>query len=308
MPVHVDIDSNSGFCAGVIRAINKAEECLAASAHLYSLGAIVHNEAELSRLEAEGMVTIDAEDLDDIQDAGGENLLIRAHGEPPVTYDIARAKGFNIIDCTCPVVLKLQESIREAWEKAAGSRQIIIFGKVGHAEVLGLLGQIEADALVIEDLAALGEAVSQGRLDLSKGVEIFSQTTKNPNEYCQLCLRLEELMAARIGMDQESFRGTGLLTIHNTICSQVATRHSKLAEFADSHDVIVFVSGSASSNGKVLCELCKEHNIRTYHIDSQSEIRKEWFRTDDNVGVCGATSTPKWLLEDVAQKILQIAE
>ena len=308
MAVRIDIDPDSGFCGGVIRAIRKAEDCLAGGGSLYSLGAIVHNEAELQRLESKGMVTIDKEDIDDVYDAGGAKLLIRAHGEPPITYENLKSKGFEIVDCTCPVVLKLQQSIRQAWIDAGGQSQIIIFGKVGHAEVLGLLGQIGGNAVVIEDMQSLGDAVSEGRLDLARPVEIFSQTTKSPDEYEAICARIEELMASRTSLDINTFRDTRLLRVHNTICSQVASRHARLIEFAQSHDIIIFVSGKASSNGKVLCELCKEHNIRTYHIDSMTEIRKEWFRPDDKVGVCGATSTPKWLLEEVAQKIWQIAE
>jgi len=288
----VDIDSNSGFCGGVIRAITRAEECLSGNSRLYSLGAIVHNEAELSRLESRGMVTIDLDVLDKFEDAEGKNLLIRAHGEPPRTYEVARSKGFNIIDCTCPVVLKLQQNIRNSWDQHDGNVQVIIFGKVGHAEVLGLLGQIDGNAVVIEDMASLEKALSEGAIDLSKPVEVFSQTTKSPSEYEKICARLSEC--------------TKDITVHNTICSQVGTRHSKLAEFAETHDVIVFVSGQASSNGKVLFELCQKHNPRTYHIDSEDAIDPSWFGTDDKVGVCGATSTPKWLLERVAQKILQI--
>ncbi len=302
----VDIDPNSGFCAGVIRAITKAEENLSEGGRLYSLGAIVHNDAELGRLSGKGLVTIDKEDLGDIVDASGERLLIRAHGEPPQTYEIAKEKGFRIIDCTCPVVLKLQKSIRETWQRIhymGGDGQIVIFGRVGHAEVLGLAGQIGGDAIVVEDIKTLTEAIREGRVDPHKPVEIFSQTTKNPTEYRELCNWLRNVMAKACQMDAESFEKQHLLNVHNTICSQVASRHSKLSKFAASHSIIVFVSGKASSNGKVLCELCRANNIRTYHIDSVAELREAWFRPDDNVGVCGATSTPKWLLEDVAAHI-----
>lgn len=302
----VDIDPNSGFCAGVIRAISKAEENLSDGGRLYSLGAIVHNDAELGRLTDKGLVTIDKEDLEDIVNASGERLLIRAHGEPPRTYDIAQEKGFRIIDCTCPVVLKLQRSIRETWQRIhsmASDGQIVIFGRVGHAEVLGLAGQIGGDALVVEDIASLAEAVRDGKIDLRRRVEIFSQTTKNPIEYRELCTWLKDMMLKATGMDEESFWGEHKLSIHNTICSQVASRHDKLAAFAAAHSIIIFVSGKASSNGKVLCDLCRANNIRTYHIDSVSELREAWFRPDDNVGVCGATSTPKWLLDDIARQI-----
>ena len=304
----VDIDSNSGFCAGVIRAIGKAEEFLKDGGRLYSLGAIVHNDAELSRLVAQGLVTIDKEDLEEMVDAQGETLLIRAHGEPPQTYQTAENLGFKIIDCTCPVVLKLQQRIKNAHERLieGGQGQIIIFGKPGHAEVLGLVGQTDGQAIVIENIAMLEEAVAQGEVKLDVPTEIFSQTTKSPAEYSRLCARLEEMMAAYNEMPVERFKSRHLLNVHDTVCSQVATRHERLSKFALEHDVVIFVSGKASSNGKVLCDLCKSLNIRTYHIDSVSEIKREWFRADDKVGVCGATSTPKWLLEEVAEYILDL--
>lgn len=293
----VDIDSNSGFCAGVIRAISKAEEFLKSrqAEKLYSLGAIVHNDAELTRLVDKGLVTIDKDDLNEMVNAEGESLLIRAHGEPPSTYAKAESLGFKIIDCTCPVVLKLQQDIREAYErqKAAGCGQIIIFGKPGHAEVLGLLGQTEDTAIVVENLFMMEDAIQNGEFNLDIPTEIFSQTTKSPSEYAMLCDRLSKGM-------------TATLRIHQTICSQVAKRHERLSRFAMEHDIIIFVSGKASSNGKVLCDLCKSLNIRTYHIDLVSEIKREWFRADDKVGICGATSTPKWLLEEASKRILDL--
>ena len=306
----VDIDSNSGFCAGVIRAIGKAEEFLGSERNgngkrLYSLGAIVHNDAELTRLTQMGLVTIDREDMEEMVDATGETLLIRAHGEPPQTYQLAEKLGFDVIDCTCPVVLQLQKKILQAYrtQQELGKGQIIIFGKLGHAEVLGLLGQTEGTATVVENVAMLDEAIDSGKVLLNVPTEIFSQTTKSPAEYARLCARMLERMAHYNELSVERFKGTGMLTINDTICSQVASRHAKLTKFALEHDVIIFVSGKASSNGKVLCDLCKSLNIRTYHIDSVAEIKRDWFRADDKVGVCGATSTPKWLLEDVAGSI-----
>ena len=299
--ITVDIDKKSGFCAGVIRAISKAEEFLKGKAdeeqRLFSLGAIVHNDSELDRLMKQGLVTIDKEDLEEMVKAEGETLLIRAHGEPPQTYKTASDLGFSIIDCTCPVVLKLQQSIREAYlrQQNEGKGQIIIFGKIGHAEVLGLVGQTDGSAIVVENLMMLETAVSDGIIKLDLPTEIFSQTTKSPSEYSVLCSRFKEIIA-----------DTDLLSIHQTICSQVATRHERLSRFALDHDMIIFVAGKASSNGKVLCDLCKSLNIRTYHIDSVSEIKREWFRADDKVGVCGATSTPKWLLEEIADNILSL--
>ena len=292
MGLKVEIDSGSGFCGGVIRAIGSAEKFLdeVPGRHLFSLGAIVHNEEELSRLARKGLVTIDYDDLTEMQAAGGESLLIRAHGEPPQTYAQAAGLGFNVIDCTCPVVLRLQESIRSAYArlKPQGG-QIVIFGKVGHAEVLGLVGQVGGEAIVVEDMSSLEALLSDGTIHTDVPVEVFSQTTKSPDEYAGICALLRERLTD--------------LTVHDTVCSQVASRHERLSSFALSHDVILFVSGKASSNGKVLCELCKSLNIRTYHIGSEADIKREWFGENDRVGVCGATSTPKWLLEKVAAAV-----
>lgn len=293
MAIQVEIEKHSGFCGGVIRAIGRAEKFLEESPGriLYSLGDIVHNEAELRRLGEKGLVTVDKDGLMNIPDPSSETLLIRAHGEPPQTYSLAQKLGLTVIDCTCPVVLKLQKSIREAYErvKPAGG-QIVIFGKIGHAEVLGLLGQVSGDAVVIENMPMLLSALEDGSIRTDKPLEIFSQTTKSPVEYSEICKVLE------------SCPGAGL-QIHNTICSQVASRHEELADFALRHDVIVFVSGVSSSNGKVLFDLCKSRNQRTYHISDPSELEPEWFSDGDKVGVCGATSTPGWLLEQVAERI-----
>lgn len=312
MGITVEIDKDSGFCAGVIRAINKAEDYLEQSRKngedrkLFSLGPIVHNDLELQRLERQGLVSIDKEDLEEIRQVDNETLLIRAHGEPPKTFADARDKGFNVIDCTCPVVVKLQEKIREAYHRLnreGRKGQIIIFGKVGHAEVLGLVGQVDGNAIVIEDMHMLEEKIEDGTIDLSIPTEVFSQTTKSPAEYATICARLEEQMASARELSVERFKGTSLLTVHNTVCAQVASRHARLSRFSLEHDVIVFVAGKASSNGKVLCSLCKSVNIRTYHIGGPADIKREWFRDDDKVGVCGATSTPKWLLDEVADYI-----
>lgn len=293
MAIQVEIEKHSGFCGGVIRAIGRAEKFLEESPGriLYSLGDIVHNEAELRRLGEKGLITVDKDGLMNIPDPSSETLLIRAHGEPPQTYSLAQKLGLTVIDCTCPVVLKLQKSIREAYErvKPAGG-QIVIFGKIGHAEVLGLLGQVSGDAVVIENMPMLLSALEDGSIRTDKPLEIFSQTTKSPVEYSEICKVLE------------SCPGAGL-QVHKTICSQVASRHEELADFALRHDVIVFVSGVSSSNGKVLFDLCKSRNQRTYHISDPSELEPEWFSDGDKVGVCGATSTPGWLLEQVAERI-----
>ena len=290
MALEVEIDKYSGFCGGVIRAISRAERFLATSpgCRLYSLGAIVHNEAELKRLGEKGLVTVTKEGLRDMEDPRNETLLIRAHGEPPETYSYAESIGINLIDCTCPVVLKLQKSIREAWERLhPQGGQVIIFGKVGHAEVLGLLGQVGGDAVVVEDLGMLLEALQEGEIRTDAPLEIFSQTTKSPSEYSGIC-------------DELSRRAQAGIKVHRTICSQVASRHEQLSEFAAAHDIIIFVSGVSSSNGKVLYDLCKSINPRTYHISAPDETDPSWFRAGDRVGICGATSTPRWLLEDAA--------
>ena len=296
MALTVEIDPHSGFCGGVIRAIDSAERFL--SEHpgtpLHSLGAIVHNEEELDRLSRRGLVTVSREDLPDLAAAGRTSLLIRAHGEPPGTYRVAEELGFEVIDCTCPVVLRLQRDIRAAYEglRSSGGGQVVIFGRVGHAEVLGLVGQVGGDAVVVEDEEMLRAFLGDGTIRRDARIELFSQTTKDPEEYA----RIAGILSA--ALDDPSG-----LTVHDTICQQVARRHSKLSEFAQSHDVVVFVSGTTSSNGQVLFGLCKSLNIRTFHVSSEAGVRKEWFRPDDKVGVCGATSTPKWLLERVASHI-----
>ncbi|MBR1887733.1 MAG: 4-hydroxy-3-methylbut-2-enyl diphosphate reductase [Bacteroidales bacterium] len=277
--VKVETDPGSGFCGGVIRAITRAEEYLSTGGTLYSLGAIVHNEAELSRLHEKGLVTVNS--LRDVPEGG--TVLIRAHGEPPSTYKEAAARGLSVIDCSCPVVLKLQERIRNA------TGQIIIFGRVGHAEVLGLMGQVGGNALVVENEKMLREALQNGSIDLSKPVVIFSQTTKSPTEYDNICRMLRDAGAR--------------LTVNNTICAQVAGRHERLAQFAASHDIILFVAGRSSSNGKVLSDLCRSVNPATYLIGSEKEIDFSWIKDGQSVGVCGATSTPKWLLEKVAEEV-----
>ena len=298
--IHIEIDSSSGFCFGVTTAIQKAEEELAKGNTLYCLGDIVHNGKEVERLHARGLITINHEQLKQLHDV---KVLLRAHGEPPETYETARRNNIEIIDATCPVVLQLQRRIKKQYD-ANPEAQIVIFGKIGHAEVLGLVGQAEGHAIVVENKRMLEELIDDGRIDLKKHIEIFSQTTKSPAEYSSVCSRLEELMAKENELPMQRFSGRGLLTVHNTICSQVATRHAKLSRFAIDHDILIFVSGKASSNGKVLCERCKSLNIRTYHIETPDEIRREWFREDDKVGVCGAASTPKWLLEEIANDIL----
>ena len=294
MALRVEIDPDAGFCGGVIRAIGTAERFLSDNPYktLYSLGAIVHNEQELSRLHALGLRQVAG--ADDPSLPQGSTLLIRAHGEPPATYKIAEERSLEVIDCTCPVVLKLQKDIRKASARIApAGGQIVIFGKIGHAEVLGLLGNTSVEAVVVESERMLQECLEDGRIRRDGPLEVFSQTTKDPDEYSRICSLLSE----------ECHN----VSVHHTICRQVASRHSRLETFARKHDVIVFVSGKESSNGKVLSEFCKKCNPRTYVALSPDDIDPAWFRSGDKVGVSGATSTPKWLLEQVSLHIQNLA-
>lgn len=293
----VEIDRYSGFCGGVIRAINKAETYLSQNPGkpLYCLGPIVHNNIEVERLRSMGLKTIGYEDLQEGAVPPGGTVLIRAHGEPPSTYCMTAQADAQVIDCTCPVVLQLQKNIREADQRLKEGNsggQILIFGKIGHAEVLGLMGQTDK-ATVFESKQMLLDFVREGNVDLKRPIVIFSQTTKSPEEYRSICDYLREHASD--------------LTVNQSICTQVASREAKLREFALGHDVIIFVSGKASSNGKILSDLCKSVNDRTFRIESPHDLDRSWFNHTDNVGVCGATSTPGWLLEDVASKILEIA-
>lgn len=293
--MEVTIDRKSGFCGGVIRAIGRAEETLASGVRLYSLGAIVHNERELSRLREKGLGVINQDDIDSFGNADGAALLIRAHGVPPQVYDTAEKLGFKVIDCTCPVVLQLQKKIREAYARVKAMERpgsILIFGKVGHPEVLGLVGQVGGDALVFENETQLNALIMEGKVNFGADIELFSQTTMSPVDYGHIKTMLEAGMT-----------GGAVLSVNDTICSQVASRHSELSDFARRHDVVVFVSGNTSSNGKVLFELCRSVNPRTYKAGSAADVDPSWFRPGDSVGVSGATSTPKWLLEEVAELI-----
>ncbi|MBQ7253559.1 MAG: 4-hydroxy-3-methylbut-2-enyl diphosphate reductase [Bacteroidales bacterium] len=277
-----EIDPGSGFCHGVMRAVNKAEEFLSGGGRLYSLGAMVHNTEEIERLASKGLETIDMEGMKSLD--AGSTVLIRAHGEPPATYSLARSLGITLIDCTCPVVLKLQRDIAAAFKRVTVSGgSVVIFGKRDHAEVNGLVGQTGGKAVVIENLSEIDQ------LDFSHHIELFSQTTRDPGEY-------EALKAACL-------ERTADITIHDTICGQVCNRHQKLADFAAGHDVILFVSGRDSSNGKVLFELCRKHNPRSYWVDAPDSVQPGWLAGAASVGITGATSTPRWQLEAVANMI-----
>lgn len=277
MNLTIEIDPRSGFCNGVVRAIRQAENYLEYNSRLFSLGAIVHNTEELERLKKKGLEILSIEDLRQLKN---DVVLVRAHGEPPETYELARRNGLQVIDCTCPVVLKLQQRVRETWERLSPSGgQVVIFGKKGHAEVNGLVGQTNGNALVI------GSVEEAETIDFSRPVALFSQTTKDPVEYA---LVSDFIRSHR--PDAE---------VYDTICRQVAQRHKSLVAFAKDHSVILFVSGRESSNGKVLFDLCRSVNERTYWLENSSQIDLSWFTEGDRVGICGATSTPKWQLEEI---------
>lgn len=281
----IEIDPYSGFCFGVITAIEKAEKLLEQGVPLYCLGDLVHNNVEMERLEKKGLRTIQYNEFKQMKDAV---VLIRAHGEPPETYEIAQKNNITLIDATCPVVLQLQKKIKQTYQ-ANNEIQIVIFGKQGHAEVNGLVGQTHGNAIVINDLKDLEQ------LDLSKPIAIFSQTTQSPDKYNEIVLELKKKMEA-IGNVEK-------LVCVNSICRQVSLRDKELKKFAQKHDVIIFVSGKQSSNGKALFEVCKSVNPQSYFISEANEIRFEWFNHANSVGVCGATSTPMWLMKNIAEYI-----
>lgn len=281
--IQVEIDSGSGFCFGVTTAIKKGEEELAAGKKMYCLGDIVHNGMEVERLTAMGMTTINHEQLKALHDV---KVLLRAHGEPPETYELAKRNNIEIIDATCPVVLQLQKRIKKQFDTNPNA-QIVIFGKNGHAEVLGLVGQTRSEAIVIEHFDEVH------KLDFERDIYLYSQTTKSLDEFH----RIIEYIQSHIS-EKAVFRS------FDTICRQVANRMPNIARFATQHDVIIFVSGRKSSNGKVLYNECKAVNPNSYHVENANEISLEWFANAQTVGVCGATSTPKWLMEECRDYIL----
>ena len=281
--IQVEIDSGSGFCFGVTTAIKKAEEELAAGKKMYCLGDIVHNGMEVERLTAMGMTTSNHEQLKALHYV---KVLLRAHGEPPETYELAKRNNIEIIDATCPVVLQLQKRIKKQFDTNPNA-QIVIFGKNGHAEVLGLVGQTRSEAIVIEHFDEVH------KLDFERDIYLYSQTTKSLDEFH----RIIEYIQSHIS-DKAIFRS------FDTICRQVANRMPNIARFATQHDVIIFVSGRKSSNGKVLYNECKAVNPNSYHVENANEISLEWFANAQTVGVCGATSTPKWLMEECRDYIL----
>lgn len=278
--VKVEIDEGSGFCFGVVTAIHKAEEELAKGETLYCLGDIVHNSREVERLREMGLITINRDEFRLLRNA---KVLLRAHGEPPETYLIAQENNIEIIDATCPVVLRLQKRIKQEFRKEdRAEKQIVIYGKTGHAEVLGLVGQTEGKAIVIE------RAEEAKKLDFSKSIRLFSQTTKSLDEFQEIV----EYIKQHISPD-------ATFEYYDTICRQVANRMPNLREFAASHDLIFFVSGKKSSNGKMLFEECLKVNTNSHLIDNEKEIDPSLLQNVESIGVCGATSTPKWLMEKI---------
>lgn len=283
---NVEIDKGSGFCFGVTTAIRKAEEELDKTGQLYCLGDIVHNSNEVERLQAKGLVTITHDDLRRLHNV---KVLLRAHGEPPETYEIARRNGIEIIDATCPVVLQLQKRIHATYNsrnETDGRRpQIVIYGKIGHAEVNGLVGQTNGEAIVCEGLDSLD------KIDYSRPVYLYSQTTKSLQGFKAMC---DEIAKRKHGEGFESY---------DTICRSVANRIPNIREFAARHDLILFVCGSKSSNGRILFAECHTANPESYLISNADEINPEWLQGKESIGICGATSTPMWLMNQVKEAV-----
>ncbi len=276
--LEVTVDQNSGFCFGVVYAIEIAEEYLDKYGKLYSLGDIVHNDEEVERLKKKGLKTIGHDELKALK---GERVLIRAHGEPPETYQIGVENDLELIDASCPVVLKLQHRVKNAYEQK--QKPVYIYGKKGHPEMQALLGQMSQDAVIFS---------SQEELDkqtLPEEIQLFSQTTKDISKLYEIRDNLKER-----GIDVD---------LHDTICRQVSNRDTELRDFVLNYDRVVFVSGTKSSNGKVLYEVCKTYNPNAYFVSSPEEVEKDWFQKDEKVGICGATSTPKWLMDAIKEKI-----
>lgn len=290
----VSIDKSSGFCWGVVRTVEIAEELMQESPELYSLGPIIHNPMEIERLKEKGLETITH---DDFHRLNGKRVLIRAHGEPPSTYALARKHNIELIDATCPVVTKVQERIRKFYDR---NFQIVIFGKKDHAEVIGLVGHTRGEAIVIksvEDIATL---------DLSRDTVLFSQTTMDKPTFYEIARVMKERIKGtfEVGTFEES-----AIEFHakDTICGQVSGRDKKLRDFASQNEVMVFVAGRNSSNGKVLFEICRAANPATYFVENEHELKPEWFEGKESVGITGATSTPQWLMERIKTAIEHFA-
>ena len=281
--IHIEIDNGSGFCFGVTTAIKKAEEELAKGNTLYCLGDIVHNGMEVERLHEQGLVTINHDDLSRLHDV---KVLLRAHGEPPETYALAQKNNIEVIDATCPVVLQLQRRIKKQYD-ANPDAQIVIFGKNGHAEVLGLVGQTQSHAIVIENMDDVQT------LDFTRDIYLYSQTTKSLDVFRRIIDYIQSHMA--LGATFRSF---------DTICRQVANRMPHVASFASRHDLVLFVCGQKSSNGRVLFNECRRVNANSYQVEGPDEIELAWLKDVQTIGICGATSTPTWLMEECRDRIL----
>lgn len=288
----VVIDDNAGFCFGVVKAIAAAEEQLSSSNSLYCLGDIVHNNAEVQRLSQMGLHVIDHDAMDKLP---GKTVLIRAHGEPPSTYQLAERRGIKLIDATCPIVLALQKKVRDGYEEMQSvGGQVVIFGKKGHAEVIGLNGQANNSAIIVstpDDIESI---------DFSRPIRLYSQTTKSREDYSKL---IENIKASIAKQSDGSTVGADFFVAYNTICSRVANRATQLEEFAKGVDVVIFVSGANSSNGHYLYEYCRNVQQNTYMISSPDELVKEWINGKEKIGITGATSTPRWLMEEVRRRI-----
>ncbi|MCR5064742.1 MAG: 4-hydroxy-3-methylbut-2-enyl diphosphate reductase [Bacteroidales bacterium] len=288
----VVIDDNAGFCFGVVKAIAAAEEQLSSSNSLYCLGDIVHNNAEVQRLSQMGLHVIDHDAMDKLP---GKTVLIRAHGEPPSTYQLAERRGIKLIDATCPIVLALQKKVRDGYEEMQSvGGQVVIFGKKGHAEVIGLNGQANNSAIIVstpDDIESI---------DFSRPIRLYSQTTKSREDYSKL---IENIKASIARQSDGSTVGADFFVAYNTICSRVANRATQLEEFAKGVDVVIFVSGANSSNGHYLYEYCRNVQQNTYMISSPDELVKEWINGKEKIGITGATSTPRWLMEEVRRRI-----
>jgi 4-hydroxy-3-methylbut-2-enyl diphosphate reductase len=291
--MEVEIDKRSGFCFGVRNAVEIAEKALMRGEKVFSLGPIVHNDKEVERLSSLGLVSIDHEQFRSLKNC---KVLIRAHGEPPDIYKTAEENNITIIEATCPIVKKLQSKIRETWLRIKKDKgQIVIFGKPGHAEVVGLLGQTNNEGILISAPSDIN------KIDVTRPVALFSQTTMGVNEYGNIKELIFNKMRERGAIDPfQNF------IVNNTVCSQVSNREPHLEAFAREHDVIIFVSGKESSNGRMLFSVCKSINPDTYFVSSPEEIDKSWFTDKKLVGICGATSTPKWLIENIRDYILNI--
>jgi 4-hydroxy-3-methylbut-2-en-1-yl diphosphate reductase len=286
--INIEIDTGSGFCFGVVNAIKKSEEELNDNRSLYSLGDIVHNGSEVERLNKKGLQTIDHAQLAAMKDS---RVLFRAHGEPPSTYQLAQQNHIQVIDATCPVVLKLQQRIKKAYESHPKEVwQIVIYGKIGHAEVIGLMGQTDNSAIVIEGIDDLH------KVDLNRNICLFAQTTKPVSGFNALVETIEQRKGANV-----------IFEYYDTICRQVANRIPNIRTFAVRHDIVFFVSGQKSSNGKALFDECKAVNPNSYLISKPEDIEPSLIRNVSSIGICGATSTPVWLMEQVAEKLKEIA-